>query len=181
MKSQSFPPLMELPDRLGRIFEIAVRSQSAAPVSALQNAGWEIADINAVSLNPSTYQTFIQRSRGEFGIAKVAYVATQCGWFSERSVGYLATGRPVLHQDTGFGEWLPCGAGVFSFGTVEEAADAIARIEADYEAHCRAACELAAEYFAAPRVLVPLIDAAMAGPAAVARRPTSPSVDTCGS
>jgi hypothetical protein len=163
MKSDSFPPLIALPSATGPIFELAIRSHNAAPILALKDRGWRIADIDAVSRDPWTYQSFIQDSRGEFGVAKAGYVATRCGWFSERSAGYLASGRPVLHQDTGFEEWLPCGAGVLSFASAEEAAEAIACVEADYEAHCRAARELAAEYFAAPRVLVPLIEAAMAG------------------
>jgi hypothetical protein len=162
-KSISFAPMIDLPSRVGPIFDLAIRANSEAPLAALRRAGWGIADIDAVSRDPWTFQAFIQRSRAEFGIATAGYLTTRCGGFYERSVAYLASGRPVLHQDTGFGEWLPCGAGVFSFGTVEEAADAIARIEADYEAHCRAARELAVEYFSAPRVLVPLIEAAMAG------------------
>lgn len=163
MKSQSFPPLMRLPSATGPIFELAVRSREAAPVAALREAGWRIADIDAVSRDPWTYQAFIEESRGEFGIAKAGYVVTRSGWFSERSAVYLASGRPVLHQDTGFAAWLPCGAGVLSFASAEEAAAAIAGVEADYEAQCRAARDLAAEYFAAPRVLVPLIERAMAG------------------
>lgn len=165
-KSGSFAPLIDLPNRVGPIFELAVRAQSAAPLAALRHAGWEFADVGAVSRDPWTYQAFIQRSRAEFGITTAGYLTSRCGWFSERSVGYLASGRPVLAQDTGFPEWLPCGAGVFAFRSVEEAADAITRIEADYDFHCRAARELAVEYFAAPRILTPLIEAAMAGPAA---------------
>lgn len=163
-KSVSFAPLIDLPSRAGHIFELAVRAQSAAQLSALRRAGWGIADIDAVSRDPWTYQAFIQSSRAEFGITTAGYLTTRCGWFSERSVGYLASGRPVLAQDTGFADWLPCGAGVFAFRSVEDAADAIARIESDYDTHCRAARELATEYFAAPRVLTPLIEAAMAAP-----------------
>jgi hypothetical protein len=165
-KSVSLAPLMDLPNRMGSIFELAVRAQSDAPLSMLRQAGWEIANIGAVSRDPWSYQAFIQRSKAEFGVTTVGYLTSQCGWFSERSVGYLASGRPVLAQNTGFPEWLPCGAGVFAFRSVEEAADTITRIESDYGFHCRAARELAIEYFAAPRVLAPLIEAAMARPAA---------------
>jgi hypothetical protein len=172
-KSVSFAPMIDLPSRVGRIFELAVRARSAASLSALRRTGWGIADIDAVSRDPWTYQGFIQRSRAEFGITTAGYLTTRCGWFSERSIGYLASGRPVLQQDTGFAEWLPCGAGVFAFRSAEDAAGAIARIESDYDAHCRAARELAAEYFAAPRVLTPLVEAAMAGPAASAQSATS--------
>jgi hypothetical protein len=165
-KSVSFAPLIDLPSRVGNIFELAVRARSDAPLSMLRRAGWGIADVSAVSRDPWSYQAFIQRSRAELGITTAGYLTSRCGWFSERSVAYLASGRPVLAQDTGFAEWLPCGAGVFAFRSIEEAADAIARIESDYDFHCRAARELAVEYFAAPRILTPLIEAAMAGPAA---------------
>jgi hypothetical protein len=161
-KSVSFGPFSELPGRLGPIFDIAVRSRRTSPHAMLRQAGWGIADIDSISRDPWTYQAFIQRSKGEFGIAKAGYVKTRSGWFSERSTAYLATGRPVLHQDTGFSDWLPCGQGVFAFRSPEEVIDAISRIDADYDAHCRAARELAAEYFSTERVLPPLIDAAMA-------------------
>jgi hypothetical protein len=161
-KSESFGPFVELPCQLGPIFEIAVRSRWTSPHSMLRQAGWGIADIDGISRDPWAYQAFIQRSKAEFGIAKAGYVETRSGWFSERSAAYLASGRPVLHQDTGFPDWLPCGAGVFAFRSPEEVIDAISRIDADYDAHCRAARDLAVEYFSAERVLPPLIEAAMA-------------------
>jgi hypothetical protein len=160
-KSVSFAPLIDLPSRVGSIFELAIRARSESTLSMLRDANWGFANIDAVSSDPWTYQEFIQQSRAELGITTAGYLTTRCGWFSERSIGYLASGRPVLQQDTGFPDWLPCGAGVFAFRSAEEAAQAIARIESDYDAHCRAARELAEEYFAAPRVLNPLIEAAM--------------------
>jgi hypothetical protein len=161
-KSDSFRSFGELPRRLGPIFEIAVRSRWTSPDAMLRQAGWVIADIDAISRDPWAYQAFVQHSKGEFGIAKAGYVETRCGWFSERSAAYLATGRPVLHQDTGFSDWLPCGKGVLPFRSPEEVIEAISRIEADYDVHCRAARELAEEFFAAHRVLPPLIEATMA-------------------
>jgi hypothetical protein len=161
MKSESFNKLIELPSRVGRIFDIAVRTNSATSITALQRAGWGIADIDSVSCDPWRYQAFIQNSRAEFGVAKAGYAATRCGWFSERSVAYLASGRPVLHQDTGFSQWLPTNEGVLSFHTLNDAVDGVRSIEADYEFHCRRARELAIEYFAAPRVLEPLIEIAI--------------------
>jgi len=162
-KSISLAPIIDLPARVGKIFELAVRAKSFEPLSELRKLGWRIADIDAVTRDPWAYQAFIQRSRAEFGVTTAGYLTTRCGWFSERSVCYLASGRPVLQQDTGFAEWLPCGTGAFPFRSAAEVANAIARIEGDYYAHCRAARELATEYFAAPRVLVPLIEAAMKG------------------
>jgi hypothetical protein len=161
-KSESFGPFRELPRRLGPIFEIAVRSRWTSPHAMLRQAGWRIADIDGISRDPWTYQAFLQGSKGELSIAKAGYVETRSGWFSERSAAYLATGRPVLHQDTGFSDWLPCGKGVFAFRLPEEVIDAVSRINADYDVHCRTARELAAEYFAAERVLPPLIETAMA-------------------
>jgi hypothetical protein len=174
MKSESFKSLIELPSFVGRIFEIAVRANSASSIAALRQAGWGIADIDSVSCDPWKYQNFIQQSRAEFGVAKAGYAATRCGWFSERSAAYLASGRPVLHQDTGFSQWLPIGEGVHSFHSVNDAVDAIRRIEVDYEFHCRRAREVAIEYFAAPLVLGPLIEAAMAMPAKAAPTALSP-------
>jgi hypothetical protein len=161
-KSESFGPFGELPRQLGPIFDIAVRSRWASPAAMLRQAGWGIADIDSISRDPWTYQTFIQGSKAEFGIAKAGYVETRSGWFSERSAAYLASGRPVLHQDTGFSDWLPCGKGVFAFRSPDEVIDAVSWIDADYDAHCRAARELAAEYFSTDRLLPRLIDAAMA-------------------
>jgi hypothetical protein len=108
----------------------------------LRRAGWELADVDAISRDPWTYQAFIQHSRAELGIITAGYLTTKCGWFSERSAGYLASGRPVLAQDTGFSEWLPCGAGVFVFRSIDEAVDAIRQIECDYDIHSRVAREL---------------------------------------
>jgi hypothetical protein len=163
MKSESFGSFTALPQRLGGMFEIAIRGRTA-PLSALRKAGWGIADINTVSHDPWTYQSFIQASKAEFGIAKQGYVVTRSGWFSERSTGYLASGRPVLAQDTGFPECLPCGKGLLAFRSPEDVVDAVARVESDYDLHCRAARKLAVEHFSASRVLPPLIEAAMTAP-----------------
>ena len=112
------------------------------------------------------YQTYIRRSRGELSAAKHAYVKTRSGWFSDRSVCYLAAGKPVVVQDTGFGEWLPRGDGVLAFSTVNEAADRLERVNADYDVHSRAARETAKTVFAHDVVLPRLLDRAL-GHAAV--------------
>jgi hypothetical protein len=164
-KSESFRLFGELPRQLGPIFDIAVRSRWTSPNALLRQAGWGIADIDSISRDPWTYQAFIQGSKAEFGIAKAGYVETRSGWFSERSAAYLASGRPVLHQDTGFSDWLPCGKGVLAFRSPEEVIDAVSRVDADYDAHCQAARKLAEEFFSTTCVLPPLIEAAMATPA----------------
>lgn len=128
LKSEAFRPFIRLPERLGRIFQLAVRGSPAA-LAALREAGWDVADVDAVADDPWTYQAFIQGSKAEFGIAKVGYLATQSGWFSERSAVYLASGRPVVAQDTGFPEWLPCGTGVFAFSSPKEVVHAISEID----------------------------------------------------
>jgi hypothetical protein len=164
MKRESFPPFAGLPRRLGERFELAIRTRGIT-LTELSDAGWRLADIDAISHDPWSYQSFIQASKAEFGIAKQGYVVTQGGWFSERSAVYLASGRPVLHQDTGFPRWLPCGSGVFSFKSPEDVVEAVMRVDSDYAAQSRAARALATEYFAADRVLPQLIDAALSGSA----------------
>jgi hypothetical protein len=160
MKSDAFRQFADLPRRLGGIFELAIDGHTA-PLAAIRAAGWRIADSNAVSRDPWTYQSFIRASKGEFGIAKEGYVTTHCGWFADRSAAYLACGRPVLAQDTGFSEWLPCGRGVIAFRSPDEVVSAVSEVEGDYDMHCRTARELAEEYFSARHVLPSLIDAAM--------------------
>ena len=108
----------------------------------------------------SVYRAFIRRSRGEFTVAKDVNVRLRSGWFSDRSACYLAAGRPVVNQDTGFDEHLPTGDGLFAFRSPEDAAAAFATIAADYPRQCRAARALAVEHFAPARVLAALVGAA---------------------
>ena len=109
------------------------------------------------SLEPWGYQDFFKTSRAEYTCAKDQNVRLRSGWFSERSACYLAAGRPVVTQDTGFGEVLPVGAGLFAFNTMEEIVGAFDAIYADYERHCAAARDIAHEYFGAERVLSRLL------------------------
>ena len=108
--------------------------------------------------DPWTYQAYIRQSRAELGVAKHGYVASHSGWFSERSACYLASGRPVLVQETGFSDWLPTGDGVLRFRTCDEALAGIEEIEARLAFHARAARELAATHFDARRVLAELVE-----------------------
>ena len=107
-----------------------------------------------------TYRTFIQQSRGEFTVAKEQNIVFHTGWFSDRAVTYLAAGRPVINQDTGFARNLPVGAGLFSFSTLDDCVAAVNSIEADYAKHSRAAVEIAREYLATDRVLPCLLERA---------------------
>jgi hypothetical protein len=108
-----------------------------------------------------TYQKYIQQSKAEFSVAKHGYAAARSGWFSERSACYLASGRPVLVQDTGFSDWLQTGAGVIPFNTHEEALAGIEEINSRYEFHCQAARSIAEQYFDARRILPRLLECAM--------------------
>jgi hypothetical protein len=160
MKSDSFGPYLELPARAGREFEIALGGPTA-PRSLLERNGWHLRRSLDLSTDPWTYQRYIQSSRGEFSVAKHGYVVSRSGWFSERTAGYLASGRPAVVEDTGFSDWLPTGAGLLPFSSLEEALAGIAAIDGRYDFHCRAARALAQEHFDARVVLPGLIEQAM--------------------
>jgi hypothetical protein len=157
MKSESFEAYVDLPERTSARLELAVGG-GAAPRARLEGRGWKVVDPSDLSRDPWTYQEYIQGSKAEFSIAKHGYVTSHCGWFSERSACYLSTGLPVVVQDTGFSDWLPAGEGVVSFTTPDEAIAGLERIERSYARHCRAAREIAAEYFDSRTVLPRLLD-----------------------
>jgi hypothetical protein len=163
MKSQSFEAFADLPQRVSAKLELALGSASA-PRTRLAAQGWLLVDPLQVSRDPWTYQAYLQQSKAEFGIAKQGYVASRCGWFSERSAGYLASGRPCLVQDTGLSQHLPTGEGLLVFKTLEEAIAGIADIEGRYALHCRAARAIIEELFDARKVLSQLLDDACAAP-----------------
>jgi hypothetical protein len=160
MKSESFAPYLDLPAQCRRDFELAVGS-SSAPRDLLRQRGWDLRDPLEVTRDPWTYQSYIRESRGEFGVAKHGYVVSRCGWFSERSACYLASGRPVLVQDTGFRDWLTAEGGVVAFRTPEEARAGLADVERRYEHHVRESRAVAVEYFDAGKVLPKLIEQAL--------------------
>jgi hypothetical protein len=159
MKAESFEPYVTLPERVGVELELALGSASA-PRQRLRAHGWHVRDPRAPTRDPWAFQRYVARSRGEFSVAKHGYVASRCGWFSERTTSYLASCRPAVVQDTGFSDWLPTGRGVLAFSTPDEAAAALEQIESRYDEHCRAAYELVAEFFDARAVLGDLLAAA---------------------
>ena len=108
---------------------------------------------NRSGRSPDDYRGFIRGSKAEFAIPKSGYVAARCGWFSDRSVCYLASGRPVVAQETGFSDYLPTGRGLFAFESAAEAAEQIRHLNADYDSHARASRRLAAEFFDSDKVL----------------------------
>ena len=161
MKCDSFGPYTDLPERAGRIFELAVARLPGQACALLKSRDWGVCDPSELSRDPWAYQRYIQRSKAEFSVAKHGYVVSRSGWFSERSVCYLASGRPVVLQDTGFSSWLRTGFGVVSFATPGEALAGIENINSQYELHCQAARAIAEEYFDARKVLPTLLEAAM--------------------
>jgi hypothetical protein len=151
-KEMEFPKVEQLPAHVAARFELAVGG-SGAPVDRWKELGWSAVDSHAVSTTMDEYRAYIERSRGEFSVTKNLYSATRSGWFSCRSVCYLAAGRPVVVQDTGFSQFLPTGNGLFAFSTLEEAVMAIKEVESDYATHQVAAREIAMEHFRSERVL----------------------------
>ena len=133
------------------------------PRELLRHKGWRVVDPQRACPDLETYRAYILSSRAEWSVAKSGYVMGQPGWFSERSACYLAAGRPVVVQDTGFGDILPCGEGIISFRTLEEAAAGIREVEGNYDRHAKAARAIAEEYFDSDKVLSRLIEEAMNG------------------
>lgn len=161
MKSASFKPFMNLPERLnqshGVQLELALGSHSA-PRDRFQEHGWHLQDPLEITRSIDSYRTYIQGSIGEIGIAKHGYVISNSGWFSERSANYLACGRPVVVQDTGFGTWLKADEGVLAFTTPEQAADALISVREELPLHSEAARAIAVDYFDSARVLNTMLD-----------------------
>jgi hypothetical protein len=159
-KSSSFTPYASLPKISEARLELAVGG-AGVPREWLRDMGWSIEDPIRVARDTLAYQSYIQQSLGEFSIAKQAYVDNNCGWFSERSACYLASGRPVLVQETGFSEWLDTGMGVVTFSSIDEAVAGTVDIINHYEVQCRYARKLAEEYFDSRQVLTELIERAL--------------------
>lgn len=152
-KAEEFRKVIELPALIGQAIEIALDIDQDDPdISYLQNNGWKIESPKVVR-NPAMFRDFVAGSLGEFSCAKGGYVGTRCGWFSDRSACYLAAGRPVVLQATGFEDLLPTGKGLFSVTGVEEAAEAIKSIERDYRVHSAAARAIAQEYLDSNKIL----------------------------
>ena len=131
----------------------------------LSHVGWQVTDAMEVCGNLDKYRSYIMNSRAEWSVAKNGYVVGQAGWFSCRSACYLAAGKPVVVQDTGFGSILPIGEGILTFRTVEEAVVSIQEVQQNYRKHAKAAREVAEAYFDSDKVLTQLIDDAMSNDA----------------
>jgi hypothetical protein len=166
LRAHSLRELIELPERTRAEFALAlgIHESERADVAALERHGWRLLDPAVVARTPRRYRDFIRASSGEIGVAKEGYVRSRSGWFSDRSACYLACGRPVLAQDTGFAGALPAGEGLLAFSTVDEAAAAAEEVLSRPALHSRAAREIAEESLDSDRVLTELLDAVGASP-----------------
>jgi hypothetical protein len=161
-KSEEFLKFVELPRKSPQAIELAllIHETETDDLAALRRNNWRLVHPHEAAGGRDGFRSYIQGSRAEFSVAKQGYVKTQSGWLSDRTACYLASGRPVLVQDTGFGKHLPTGKGLLTFTTLEEAVQGIESINADYVVHSVAARKLAEEKFAAPKVLQSILDRA---------------------
>jgi hypothetical protein len=159
-KAEEFRKFIHLPRLAGEAVEICILIDADDPdVGYLKKHGWVLEDTRVVS-NMALFRDYIAGSRGEFSCTKGGYVGTHSGWFSDRSCAYLASGRPVVLQATGFEDLLPTGKGLFAVSTTEEAAEAIRAVRRDYALHSKAARALAEEYFDCVKIARRVLDAA---------------------
>jgi hypothetical protein len=165
LKLHEFRKFLPLPLRVRETqrrasFEIAldIHDGDGRDRAALEQHGWRLSDPMRATGDPDAFRSFIRASGAEFSVAQGVYVDTNSGWFSDRTVRYLASGKPALVQETGFSLHLPAGAGLVPFRTLDEAAEGARQILGDYEAHCRAARQLAESHFQSDRVLARFID-----------------------
>jgi hypothetical protein len=155
-KELEFGRIESLPRRVPAHFELAVGGASP-PMDHWRTLGWSVIDSHTISGTMDEYREYVETSRGEFSVAKNVYAATRSGWFSCRSVCYLAAGRPVVVQDTGFSKFIPTGEGLLTFNSLEEAVEAVSAIEGNYPFHQNRAREIARAYFDSTVVLSQLL------------------------
>lgn len=157
-KHLEFEKFLDVPTRTGAAFELALSSYTDEDRVLLQGRGWRIAHALDFSTDLDAYRSYIVGSRGEFTVAKDQNVRLRTGWFSDRSATYLAAGRPVITQDTGFGNILPTGAGLFAFSTLDDVAAAVEEISRDPARHRGAALDVSRSCFDHDVVLRPLLE-----------------------
>ena len=160
LRVHEFRRFVDLPRRTGQPFEVAldIEDADAGDGRLLAEHGWRAVDPTVVAADPDSYRRYVTGSRGELMIAKNMYVQSNSGWFSDRSICYLASGRPVVAQDTGLNGLVPVGEGLLTFSTVDEAVTSVEAVNADWPRHAKAAREVAEEVFASDRVLRSLLD-----------------------
>jgi hypothetical protein len=152
-KHSEFLKILELPRCTPQEFSLALAIDEPATVQMLEGYGWRVEDAYQISQNLESYRDYIWRSRGELTVAKDMNVRLRSGWFSERSACYLAAGKPVVTQETGFSKSLPAGLGLCAFQKLEDIPPALEAINSDYRRHSQAAKEIAAAYFDAEKLL----------------------------
>jgi hypothetical protein len=157
---------MKLPAATSEKFMLAlsIHPNERKDLAQLEANGWHLLDPVRVAATPALYREFVQGSKAEFGISKSGYVASNCGWFSDRSTCYLASGRPVIAQETGFSRFLPTGEGLFSFHTEDDVLAASEALRSDYKRQAQAARDIAVEYFDSSKVLNQLLRKVGASP-----------------
>jgi hypothetical protein len=159
-KHHEFLKFLDLPNETSQEFELALSSYEAPDREMLEAHGWKVRPALEFSGDPDAYRRYIVGSRGEWTVAKDQNVRLRSGWFSDRAATYLAAGRPVITQETGFSNVLPTGNGLFAFSRMEEILEAIAKINGDYARQSRVAAELALEFFDSGPVLTRLLEQA---------------------
>ena len=159
-KRVSFLDFVALPRLTRQALELALylADGDGADRDMLERQGWRVRHSRDVAGTPEQYRAYIQRSRGEFSCAKPSCMKFQNAWVSDRTLCYLASGKPAVVQHTGASAYLPNGDGLFRFRTLEEAAAALETVNSDYERHCRAAREIAATYFDARQVVAKILN-----------------------
>ena len=157
-KSLEFLKFVDAPRCSGETFELATGIKDKATCELFLRNGWRLSSPHEMSIDWDQYHRYIQDSKGEFTVAKDQYVRLNTGWFSDRSACYLAAGRPVITQETGFTKFYGGKEGLFAFSTVDEIVEAVREVNADYARHSRAAFEIAKEVFEAEKVLAELLD-----------------------
>jgi hypothetical protein len=159
LKAHEFRKFVDLPMKVDAPFEIAldIHESDGEDLALLCGHGWRIVDPRVVAHEPLTFQRYIQASSAEYSVAQGMYVDTNSGWFSDRSVRYLASGKPVLVQDTGFSDNYPVGDGLLAFRNMGDAVTGAGAIFRDYANHSRAARALAEEYFDSDKVLADIL------------------------
>lgn len=163
-KHHELMKVIELPARTTASFELALSGVDDGDRDLLTRAGWKVRDAGAFGLGTEPYRSYIKGSKAEFTVAKDQNVRLRTGWFSDRSATYLASGKPVVTQDTGFAGILPAGRGLLAFNGLAGAQEAVEEVERNYEAHSRAARAIARECFDSGRVLGTLLDEVGLGP-----------------
>jgi hypothetical protein len=165
LKVHEFRRFVQMPARAPQVFEMALAIDPAdeADRILLADHGWRITDPANAAGDPTRFRRYVQGSGGEFSVAQGMYVETRSGWFSDRTVRYLASGKPAIVQDTGFGASIPHGEGLLAFATLDEAVTAAESVAADPEGHSRAARRIAEDHFDSDRVIERLLDDAAVG------------------